>query len=89
MPLSIAKDIPLAIKEGDVGLTLVTLDSSNHISGFSLIFLLDKFESNRGIKSAYLIGQISNPNGMDCIRKKASSMKNLTVTLKSDDVNTI
>ena len=89
IPHSIAKDMPLANKEGDVGLTF------DRVSGWSFLFPLEHFSDPRNagylkaLKSAHLIGQISNSNGMDCIRKKTSSLKDVTFTLKSDGASSV
>ena len=84
-------DVPQAKKDRDVGFTW-NVDRSNQISGWSLLFPLGNFDDPRNaghirpaLQHAILIGKVFNQDGMDCIRKKATTLKDLTFTLKSDE----
>ena len=87
---NLSVDVPGAEREGDVGLTLI-FDRSNQVSGWSLLFPLGEFDNPRiarhirsGLQPTFLIGKVINQDGMDCIRKKATTLKDLSFTLKTE-----
>ena len=88
---NLSVDVPGAEREGDVGLTLI-FDRSNQVYGWSLLFPLGEFDNPRiarrsGLPPTFLIGKVINQDGMDCIRKKATTLKDLSFTLKTDSSN--
>ena len=68
----------LADKMGDVGVTQVAI-AGGKVTGFSLLFPFERFNDpvNVGhvkcIPPAFLLGRITNPLGMECIRKVADT----------------
>ena len=66
---------------GDVGVTLITT-SGNRVTGFSLIFPLEKFQDPanavhvKDIPPAFRLGYITNSMGSENLRKLVSVTKN-------------
>ena len=97
-PLPFYSDEVMVSRERDVGLTLLTYDDNSdglRVTGWSLIFPLKYFNhpayasQRKEITPAFLLGEVSNPMGMDCInrrisRSQASTWGDLTFTLASD-----